>query len=72
MEPGNIRMRLQDIWPDEDHAAVRQLFKLLHEYGDELEPDMQMIIFIRAHSNDPARLARQIILLHSSLGNNTT
>lgn len=30
--------------PDEDQAAVRQLFKLLHEYCDELAPDMQIIV----------------------------
>jgi Protein of unknown function (DUF3732) len=30
--------------PDADQAAVRQLFKLLHEYCCELEPDMQIIV----------------------------
>ena len=30
--------------PDEDQAAVRQLFKLLHEYCDELAPGMQIIV----------------------------
>jgi hypothetical protein len=30
--------------PDEDQAAVRQLFKLLHEYCGELEPNMQIIV----------------------------
>jgi len=30
--------------PDEDQAAVRQLFKLLHGYCGELAPDMQIIV----------------------------
>lgn len=29
---------------DEDQAAVRQLFKLLHQYCGELQPDMQIIV----------------------------
>jgi len=29
---------------DEDQAAVRQLFRLLHNYCDELAPDMQIIV----------------------------
>ena len=30
--------------PDEDQAAVRQLFSLLHRYCSELAPDMQIIV----------------------------
>jgi hypothetical protein len=30
--------------PDEDQAAVRQLFKVLHVYCGELEPDVQIIV----------------------------
>ena len=30
--------------PDEDQAAVRQLFRLLHRYCGELAPDMQIIV----------------------------
>lgn len=33
-----------DRLPDEDQAAVRQLFRLLHQYCSELAPDMQIIV----------------------------
>ena len=35
--------RVDDL-PDEDQAAVRQLFSLLHQYCDEFAPDMQIIV----------------------------
>ena len=35
--------RIDDL-PDEDQTAVRQLFKLLHNYCHELTPDMQIIV----------------------------
>ena len=35
--------RIDDL-PDEDQAAVRQLFTLLYHYCDELAPDMQIIV----------------------------
>ena len=33
-----------DELPDEDQVAVHQLFRLLHRYGGELAPDMQIIV----------------------------
>ena len=35
---------LIDGLPDEDQAAVRQLYRLLHDYCGELAPHMQIIV----------------------------
>ncbi|WP_326623929.1 MULTISPECIES: DUF3732 domain-containing protein [unclassified Streptomyces] len=47
------RGRLEDLADDEDCAAVRRLFQLMHQVTADLSPNFQMIVSDHADLPDP-------------------